>query len=244
MKLTKIMLCAAVAGAMTLVASAATTNNNYVVLEKLTITGQAVVNQTGQSNNGKETKNTPTKFKYTVKDIISLLNASPAFKTYLAYQTSSNYTQIPSGAYLAVDVYDSYVWVVLKNGTPLCPLEGYDAVEGNYRYFGETGWDNMSAKYSYNNSTRSGSEQDALSEFYLYFDDYVALSATTINATATAGLKQSAGKASSGTQKLTQKLKFQGTGDVHFKGVYGSGAMKANGSGSGTVATTYFPLYN
>ena len=241
MKLTKIILCAAVAGAMTLTASAAAPSS--VLLSKLIIHGQTVIN-TNAVNNGKNTTLKPTKGRFVVKDIIAYLNASSVFTNYLAYQTTNRYTQIPSGAYLAIDVYDSYVWIVLKDGTPLARLEGNDGVEGTYRYFGETGWDHISSKYNQNNTTLVGQETAALSEFYLYFDDYNPASETWLYAQGEAAVKQSAGKASGGTQMVAQKIKFTGTGDVQVKGRSGTGYQKATGSGKRTISTSYFPLYN
>jgi X-X-X-Leu-X-X-Gly heptad repeat protein len=242
MKFANILLGTLAAGALAVFTSTASAVPSTVLLAKLSVTGKATVNQGGNSNNGKVTKLKSTDSKYNIKDIIKLFNNSPAFVGYLQYQTSTNYSQIPSGAYLAVDLYSEYMWVVLKDGTPLVRLEGYDAGE-NYRYFGEVGFDNLSADYSYNNDTRAGSETDLLSEFYLSFDDYNT-TPTELYAQGTAQLKSKAGKVNDGSQKVNQALKFEGTGDVYFNGHNGTGSQKAKASGKATISTGYWPFWN
>ena len=242
MKFKHSLLCVLAVGALACFTTTASAAPGATLLAKLNVSGKVNINQNPTTTNGKTTKLKSTTAKYNTKDIIKLLNSSPVFVSYLAFRTATNYSQIPSGAYLAADVYSSTVWVVLKNGTPLVRLSGYDA-QDNYRGFGVMEFGNLCGDFDYNNSSRAGSEVDQVGNFYLSFDDYNSPT-TSVSAAGAAEFKFKAGKLANSVQNISLQLKCDGTGNALFNGSTGVCAQTAKASGKNDISPAYWPFYS
>ena len=239
MKLTKIMLSAIVAGSFMWVGSQASAQP--LTLVKLNIKGTALVNTNSSYSKGKNEVYTPSKLKYNNKELMMLLNESPAFKDYLNYQTGGAYSQIPSGAYLAADVANEDVYLMAKNGDQLVRMWGTPRGGGTVVFVDIAQGSVQSTKFSQNMNTEAGSESIQLARFMLSFDDN---NGNYMQAHGLATWNSKAAKDVSGDQKVKQNLKYTGYGAVEVinYSYTGTTTAKANGSGKDTIATGFWPF--
>src|SRR5208337_3362960 len=171
MKMTKILLCAAAAGAMAFAASKASAAPAYVLpLVKLNLSG-VITGSAGTTNdNGTVTKGSPfQKYSFNTQKLIDLLNASPTFMAALTNQfgsTSSN--QVPAGSYIVRNIYTDDLTITNKNGFSFT-LDN-NSSDDDFGYI-EIYYDYLIGTYTRNDKTGSGNEQD-LTGVYIYIYDY------------------------------------------------------------------------
>jgi len=241
MKLNKILLCTLAAGAMTFITNAAPAQPT--ILAKLNLSGSVIVNTNSAVDNGSKTTLKPFKTSFNVKDIVSLLNASPVFTNWLNCTTEGSISTLPPKTTFAYDIYGYYIYAVLPTGGVI-RMEGFDCSDV-YHYFLDMDFDEMSANYSFNDNTGTGSETDQLSEWWVELDDYNSPE-TDVYLQGQMVLKWSAGKVAAATRSLSVSSTFNnGSGDAEVMGYFGTGVGKASGSGkASSVSFSLWPFWN
>ena len=239
MKMTKILLCAAAAGAVAFAASKASAATYVLPLVKLNLSG-VITGSAGTTNdNGTVTKGSPfQKYSFNTQKLIDLLNASPTFQKALTNQfgsTSSN--QVPEGSYIVWNIYTDALIITNKNGF------SFDLENNSTDDFGyiEIYYDYLIGTYTRNDKTGSGNEQD-LTGVYIYFDDY---NGNYIESYGAATLNWSYAAMSVGSQKTTLSATI--SGGTYYAQLKGNQAaptqFKASGSGTANDPIGQNPFY-
>ena len=161
MKLIKILLCGAVAGAVAFFpvskAKAAPLNKPR---PSLNISGTVVVQDPSLPYGSLK------KLSFNNKILISLLNASPTVQNYLTnYFGSATSNSIPAGSYFVWDMNSEDVWVTNKNGFSFnveAPVSFYIAYDQGV----------LTGSFSLKNTTGAGSEMDVTGVKFYFDDDY------------------------------------------------------------------------
>jgi hypothetical protein len=158
MKLTKILLCAAIAGAMAFAAGkASSAPAQYLPSPKVNISG-TITYTTVITTNGAVAKGTLKTVSFNTKSLIDLLNASPTFRSALTNEFGSvSSNQVPAASYFIFDIYDQELIITNKNGFAFNLYDNISVVN-----FGFLDIDNnvLIGSFSINTNTSAGSESD------------------------------------------------------------------------------------
>jgi hypothetical protein len=238
MKLTKILLSAAVAGAMAFAASKASAVTTFPMV-KLSLSGNLTYSVETATTNGTAIKSSPFKtVSFNSQKLIDLLNTSPTFVAALTNQFHSTLSNsVPDGSYFVWDINNEKLIITNKDGFSFNldnNLSGDD--------FGELQWfrQYLTGTWSKNATTDAGSEDDRTG-VYFYFND---LNGNEMECYGEAELHWSYAPMSAGSQKTTLSASMSGAsyyGQVNNNEA--APTFHAAGSGTATDPVSQNPFY-
>ena len=235
--MTKILLCAAVAGAIAFAASKASASVVAFPLVKLNLSGFITGSAGATNNNGTVTKGSPfQKYSFNTQKLINLFNASPAFKSALTNQFgSASSNQVPAGSYIVWNIYTDSLIITNKNGFSFdldYDNSGFGFIEIYNNY--------LLGTFTRSDKTGAGSEQDSTG-VYFNINDY---NGNYIEVYGAATLNWSYGTMSVGSQKTTLSVTMSGKSYyAQLSGNQFAPQFQASGSGTATDPVGQNPFY-
>jgi hypothetical protein len=238
MKITRMLLCGAIAGAVAFASTNKASAVQYLPLVKVNISA-SITYQGPTTDNGTVTKVTVKKVSGNTKALIALLNASPTFQAALTNEFGSvSSNQVPSGSYFVYDPYEEELIITNKNGFSFNLDSNNSGRDFGYLDFDD---DVLFGSYSINDTTGAGSENDTTG-IYFYLYDY---NGNYIESYGTGTFKWKYGAVSGGDQKMTLSVSLKPNGyyaEVDGnEGLVTSGSI--SGSGTATLPTLDEPFY-
>ena len=239
MKMTKILVCAAVAGAMAFAAGKASAAGPIFPLVKLNLSGTITGSAGTTNDNGTVTKGSPfQKYSFNTQKLIDLFNASPTFQKALTNQFNSvTSNAVPEGSYIVWDIWNEELIITNKNGFSFTLDSNKSGDDFGYLDFYT---DYLIGTFTRNDKTGAGHEQD-LTGVYIQLYDY---NGNEIEIYGAATLNWSYSAMSVGSQKTTVSVSMSGKNEYgELKGNQAAPTFSASGSGTATDPVGQNPFY-
>jgi len=241
MKLTKILLSAAVAGAMAFAASNASAVTTFPMV-KLSLSGSLTFSTETATTNGTAIKSSSLKtVSFNSQKLIDRLNASPTFVAALTNQFSSTLSNsVPKGSYFVWDFYNEELIITNKNGFSFTLDSNKSGDDFGYLDYFD---DYLTGTWSKNGTTDAGSEDDLIG-VYFYFNDN---NGAEIESYGQATLHWTYAPMTAGSQKTTLSASMSGDGYYatanNSNNNEAASTFHASGSGTATDPVTQNPFY-
>jgi hypothetical protein len=244
MKITKILLSAAVAGAMAFAASKASAVTVFPLV-KLNISGTVTytttntyVSTTNSSGNIKGVTYKTVGFNN--DELIKLLNASPTFAAALTNQFHSvTSNSVPKGSYIVWNFDTDGLIITNKNGFSFTLDSNLSGDDFGYC---ELDYDYQIGTFTKNGTTSAGSEKD-YTGIYFYFYDY---NGNEIEVYGAGTLNWTYGAMTAGVQKTTVSASLGGPGyysEVNFNTAVATVHASGSGTASDPIAQNPFVIW-